>query len=55
MLESQSGSLGFEPPSGDLLDLFSVVPSSNLRTTGCLLLVGVFNPVMLYLSGVSVN
>ena len=29
--DSQSGGPGFESPSGDLLDLLSVVPSSNPR------------------------
>ena len=46
----QSGGPGFESCSGHLLDLFSVVPSSNPRSTGCLLPVGVFNFVMLYLN-----
>ena len=52
--DSQSGSPGFESHSGHLLDLFSVVLSSHPRharkkPTGCLLPVGVYNPVMFYL------
>ena len=30
-LDSQSGGLGFESPSGDLQDFFSVVPSLKPR------------------------
>ena len=47
---SQSVGPGFESRSGRLLDLFSVVPNSNPRSTGCLLPVGVFTPVTLYLN-----
>ena len=51
----QSGGPGFESRSGHLLDLFSVVPSSNPRPTGCLLPVNLVPrvlsyPVMLYLN-----
>ena len=47
----QSGCPRFESRSGDLHDLSSVISSSNRWTlckkpTGCLLPVGVFNPVM---------
>ena len=47
----QSGCPRFESRSGDLHDLSSVIPSSNRWTlckkpTGCLLPVGVFNPVI---------
>ena len=55
--DSQSGGPGFESHA---LYLFSVVPRSNPRPTGCLLAVGVFDPVYVvfelfvskYLSGV---
>ena len=47
---SQSGGPGFEYRSGHLLDLFSGVQTSNPRPTACLLPVGVFNPIMLYLN-----
>ena len=47
----QSGCPAFESRSGDLHDLSSVIASSNRWTlckkpTGCLLPVGVFNPVI---------
>ena len=47
----QSGCPAFESRSGDLYDLSSVILSSNRWTlckkpTGCLLPVGVFNPVI---------
>ena len=46
MSNLQSGGPGFYSRSWDLLDLFSVKSTA----TGCLLPVGVFNPVMLYLN-----
>ena len=54
VLDLQSSSPGFESHSGHLLDLFSVVLSSHphhacKKPTGCLLPVGVYNPVMFYL------
>ena len=52
--DSQSGGPGFESRSGHLLDLGSVVPSSKF-SAGCLLPVGVFNPVMLYLNYLFLN
>ena len=48
MLDSKSGGPGFDSCSCHLLDLFSVVSSSNAHP-GCLLPVGGFNSVMLYL------
>ena len=50
--DPQSGGPGFESRSGHLLDLFSVelVSRACKKPTGCLLPVGVFNPVMLYLN-----
>ena len=52
--DSQSGGAGVKSLSGHLLDLLSVVPSSNSRPnskkpTGCLPPVEVSNPVMFYL------
>ena len=62
-LDSQSDGPRFESRSGHLVDFFSVVPSLSPQPTGCLLPVGVFNPVMFclsylfqkYLDGVPVN
>ena len=62
-LDLQSDGPRFESRSGHLLDFFSVVPSLGPQPTGCLLPVGVFNPVMFclpylfqkYLGGVPVN
>ena len=54
--DSQSGGTGFESRSGHLLDLCSVVPSSNFSATlvnsqlVAFCQFGVFNPVMLYLN-----
>ena len=58
--DSQSSGPRFKSCSGELLDLFLVVLSSILShackyPTGCLLPVGVSNPVMLYLNFLFLN